>query len=96
MIGLGDPQSLGATPRPGGVNFALFSAHAEKVELCLYRNGREEAHALPERSGDIWHGFVPGIGPGAEMATGCMAPGRRSSGTASIRRSCSSIPMRAR
>ncbi|WP_420343599.1 glycogen debranching protein GlgX [Paenirhodobacter sp.] len=66
MIGLGDPQSLGATPRPGGVNFALFSAHAEKVELCLYRNGREEAHALPERSGDIWHGFVPGIGPGAE------------------------------
>ena len=32
----GDPAELGATPRDGGVNFALFSAHAEAVDLCLF------------------------------------------------------------
>jgi len=62
----GDPAELGATPRDGGVNFALFSAHAEAVDLCLFLDGREERVALPERAGDVWHGFVPGLGPGAE------------------------------
>ena len=49
-----------------GVNFALFSAHAEAAELCLFDDdGREtDRLALPGRTGNIWHGFVPGIGPG--------------------------------
>lgn len=64
MIRPGDPRILGATPGEGGVNFALFSAHAERVELCLFRGGEEERHTLPDRTGDIWHGFVPGIGAG--------------------------------
>ncbi len=51
----------------GGVNFALFSAHAQRVELCLFSpDGRQETARvpLPARDGDIWHGFVPGIGAG--------------------------------
>ncbi len=65
-IAPGRAESLGATPVGGGVNFALYSAHAERVELCLFSGGRETRLTLPERSGDIWHGFVPGLGPGAE------------------------------
>lgn len=50
-----------------GVNFALFSANAEKVELCLFdAAGRSETsrHVLPERSGDVWHGYLPDLPPG--------------------------------
>ncbi len=50
-----------------GVNFAVFSAHAERVELCLFSpDGRKEVAriALPERDGDIWHGHVSGLVPG--------------------------------
>ena len=49
------------------MNFALFAAHAEAVELCLYdSSGRREVGRcfLPERDGDIWHGFIPGLGEG--------------------------------
>ncbi|MFU8895385.1 MAG: glycogen debranching protein GlgX [Gammaproteobacteria bacterium] len=58
---------LGATWTGDGVNFALFSAHAEAVYLCLFdaAGQRELARIrLPERSGDTWHGFLPGAGPG--------------------------------
>lgn len=58
---------LGATPDAGGTNFALFSAHAEKVELCLFNEDgtREIARlSLPARSGDVWHGHVPRVAPG--------------------------------
>ena len=47
----GRPHPLGATWDGFGVNFALFSAHAEKVELCLFdANGQRETHriVLPE------------------------------------------------
>jgi isoamylase len=63
----GRPMPLGATWTGEGVNFALFSAHAEGVQLCLFdADGRREVARLPlpERSGDIWHGFLPGAGPG--------------------------------
>lgn len=59
---------MGATPEGDGVNFALFSAHAEKVELCLFSpDGRKELRRLPlrDRDGDIWHIHVGGLGPGA-------------------------------
>jgi len=61
----GDARVLGAVPGAGGVNFALFSAHAERVDLCLFEAGGERRLALPTREGDIWAGFVPGLGPGA-------------------------------
>ena len=65
QIVAGDPTALGAIPCADGVSFALFSAHAERVELCLFDEaGTEHRLTLPERDGDIWHGFVPGIGPG--------------------------------
>ena len=62
----GDYTRLGAHFDGEGVNFALFSAYAEKVELCLFDGaGRESARiALPEFTNEIWHGYVPGLKPG--------------------------------
>ena len=63
----GVPAPLGASVTKDGVNFALFSAHGEKVELCLFSadGQRETARlVLPGRSGDIWHGFAPGLAAG--------------------------------
>lgn len=57
---------LGATLQPDGVNFALYSSIAERVELCLYNP--DGSHAgnidLPECTDDVWHGFLPGITAG--------------------------------
>src|SRR5215831_6750754 len=61
------PAPLGATPDKDGTNFVLFSAHAEKVELCLFdEEGRREVARLelPRRTGDLWHGYVPGVRAG--------------------------------
>jgi isoamylase len=63
----GRPMPLGSTWTGDGVNFALFSAAAESVSLCLFdATGRRELARipLPGRSGDIWHGYLPGAGPG--------------------------------
>ncbi len=63
----GRPDPLGSFFDGQGCNFALFTAHAERVLLCLFdEDGSEEIarYALPERSGDIWHGYLPGIQPG--------------------------------
>lgn len=63
----GSPARLGAHRTGDGVNFALFSAHAETVELCLFdAEGRRELARLPlpARTGDTWHGFLPHAGPG--------------------------------
>jgi isoamylase len=62
----GLPYPLGATWDGSGTNFALFSAHAEKVELCLFDDagGREIARvALPEYTHEIWHGYLPDVRP---------------------------------
>lgn len=64
----GDYHLLGANYDGEGVNFALFSAHAERVELCLYDpSGKHEIGRmdLPEYTHEIWHGYVPGLQPGA-------------------------------
>lgn len=64
----GAPYPLGATYDGGGTNFAVFSAHAVKVEVCLFDPaGRHEVarHALPECSNEVWHGYLPGLFPGA-------------------------------
>jgi glycogen operon protein len=63
----GRPFPLGATFDGGGVNFALFSAHAEKIELCLFDSGglREVSRvALPECTDGVWHGFMRDARPG--------------------------------
>lgn len=66
-INPGKPDELGAVYDGKGVNFALFSAHATKVELCLFDDdGKTELQRveLPKKSGDIWHGYIPDLKPG--------------------------------
>jgi len=67
-IAEGTPFPLGATWNGNGVNFALFSAHATKVELCLFdETGQQEIERieLPEYTDEVWHVFVPNLKPGA-------------------------------
>ena len=66
-IAAGAPYPLGAHWDGKGVNFALFSAHAESVELCLFDHSgaREIARiALPENTNQVWHGYLPDARPG--------------------------------
>lgn len=64
----GKPHPLGATWDGRGVNFALFSENATKVELCLFDSPRAEREAhrirLPEWTEMVWHGYVPDVGAG--------------------------------
>ena len=61
----GDPYPLGATWDGTGTNFALFSEVARRVELCLFdADGTETRRDLPEVDGFVWHGYLPGVGPG--------------------------------
>jgi isoamylase len=63
----GRPGPLGATWDGLGVNFALFSAHATRVELCLFdaAGGTEvERIDLPETTHEVWHGYLPDASPG--------------------------------
>ena len=58
----GRPFPLGATWDGLGVNFALFSAHATRVELCIFDDAGEkeiERFDLPEYTDEVWHGYVP-------------------------------------
>jgi glycogen operon protein len=64
----GRPYPLGATWDGRGVNFALFSAHAERVDLSVFdaRGRREIArYTLPEYTDEVWHGYLPDLRPGA-------------------------------
>src|ERR1044072_4786704 len=66
-VSAGSPAPLGASWDGRGTNFALFSANAEKVELCLFdAQGRRELERieLPERSEDVWHGYLNAVAPG--------------------------------
>jgi glycogen operon protein len=61
----GDTYPLGATPKEGGTNFAVFSEHGQGVDLCLFDDaGNEERHPLEEARAFVWHGFVPGADVG--------------------------------
>jgi glycogen operon protein len=61
----GAPYPLGAHWDGGGVNFALFSENATAVELCLFdADGGEQRIRIPERTDQVWHAYLPGIGPG--------------------------------
>jgi len=64
----GRPYPLGATFDGAGVNFALFSEHATKVELCLFDSAesQKEAHriAVTEHTDQVWHAYLPDAVPG--------------------------------
>ena len=64
----GEPYPLGATWDGQGVNFALFSQHATGVDLCLFEKTHDAVESvkisLPERTDQIWHGYLPDVRPG--------------------------------
>jgi isoamylase len=63
----GKPYPLGATWDGGGINFALFSDHATKVELCLFdESGQDEIARIPmrEHTDQVWHCYLPETKPG--------------------------------
>ena len=63
----GNAFPLGSHYDGKGVNFALFSANAEKIELCLFdESGAEELkrYELTENDNNIWHIYIPGLKPG--------------------------------
>ena len=63
----GSPHPLGASWDGQGVNFAIFSRHADKVELCLFdEQGKRELQRIPlrERTDFVWHAYLPQLRPG--------------------------------
>src|SRR5215207_9673083 len=64
----GQPYPLGATFDGAGVNFALFSEHATKVELCLFDNHDDDKPSHTIRIGEntdhVWHAYLPDVQPG--------------------------------
>lgn len=64
---LGKPYPLGSTYDGKGVNFALFSRHAQKVELCLFdKSGSQETerYEISDSNNNIWHIYLPDLKPG--------------------------------
>lgn len=63
----GSPYPLGATWKGNGSNFAVFSANATRVDICLYGEHHDtpaQVFTLPECTNQIWHGFIPAVAPG--------------------------------
>lgn len=77
QVSEGAPEPLGATPDDAGTNFAVFSAHATLVEVCLFDTMGEREVAripLPERSGDVWHGHIANVAAGARYGLRAHGP----------------------
>ncbi|HEU5013909.1 MAG TPA: pentapeptide repeat-containing protein, partial [Roseiflexaceae bacterium] len=74
----GNPYPLGATWDGQGVNFALFSENAHRVELCLFDSAdapRASARiTMPEQTDDVWHVYLPNIKPGQIYAYRVYGP----------------------
>lgn len=71
----GNRAPLGATFDGSGTNFALYSAVATKVELCLFdREGNENRIELTEVDNDVWHCYLPGIAPGHQYGYRVYGP----------------------
>jgi len=66
MIESGSPETLGPSPDDGGTNFALYTAVAERVELCIFdsQGNQTATYDLPDRAGGVWYGYLPGCKPG--------------------------------
>jgi glycogen operon protein len=67
----GNPLLPGAMPHPQGVYFSVFSRHATGMILCLYESPHDDKPAaslrldpVRNRTGDIWHCYIPGLKPG--------------------------------
>jgi isoamylase len=76
----GRAAPLGATCGPDGTNFAV-SSNGDEVRLCLFDGeGAETQLTLPERDGDVWHGLVPGVGPGQAYGFRVSGPYDRTRG----------------
>ena len=76
----GRPWPLGGHWDGAGVNFALFSAHAERVEVCTWEGEALRTFQLPACTDQIWHGYLPGAAPGlcyAYRVVGPRGPGHR-------------------
>ncbi|MFV0244294.1 MAG: glycogen debranching protein GlgX [Qingshengfaniella sp.] len=78
----GRAYPLGATFDGEGVNFAIFSQHATRLTLCLFsdEDDRECQVDLPERDGDVWHGYLTGIRPGQRYGYRAHGPYRPDQG----------------
>jgi isoamylase len=64
---VGAPSPLGASWDGSGTNFAVYAGHAEQLQLCLFdASGRVELRRLSfdECTDGVWHGYLPGVGPG--------------------------------
>ncbi|GLK86766.1 glycogen debranching protein GlgX [Ancylobacter defluvii] len=76
----GRAEPLGVTPAGrgtgAGVNVAVFSAHATRIEFCLFDAADVEMAriALPERTGDVFHGHIAGISPGMRYGLRAFGP----------------------
>ncbi|PLQ00593.1 glycogen debranching protein GlgX [Cupriavidus pauculus] len=73
----GKPYPLGAHWDGLGVNFAVFSANASRIDLCLFSpNGRKELQrlALPDCTDEIWHGYLPHAQPGLQYGYRAFGP----------------------
>ncbi len=80
LLTAGRSWPLGAHWDGAGVNFALFSAHAERVELCTFEGDTVHTHPLPKCTDQVWHGYLPGAAPGLRYAFrvhGSNGPGHR-------------------
>src|ERR1700709_1814796 len=67
LLGEGSPHPRGALWDGRGTNFTMFSAHATKVELCLFDpTGKTELERipLPEYTDEVFHGYLPEVKPG--------------------------------
>ncbi|MBP6711524.1 MAG: glycogen debranching protein GlgX [Propionivibrio sp.] len=64
----GRPWPLGSSHDGAGVNFALFSANATRVELCTFESGTMRVMPLPDCTDQVWHGYLPGATPGLQYA----------------------------
>ena len=77
----GDAARLGATPNDSGVNFAVSSTIADEVTLCLFDDdGTETRLKLEDFDAGVWHGFVPGVGPGQAYGYRVTGPFEPASG----------------
>lgn len=77
----GNVYPLGSHWDGKGTNFALYSENAEAVDLCLFdERGKETRLRLTEVSNFVWHGYVPGIGPGQRYGFRVHGPWRPEEG----------------
>jgi glycogen operon protein len=82
-IEVGRAWPMGAHWDGTGINFAVFSAHAHGIDLCLFdAQGEHEVArmALPGHDSDVWHGYLPGAEPGLVYGLRAHGPWRPDKG----------------